>query len=148
MCLHKHRHLHTLQQIGNSFVSLHNSSKSSFPIFHSHLLLFIILPQILSSGCSQKNNLDIAFIVDSSASLSSQDFEDTKMFIRSVLGKFDIGLNKTRVALIKYRYCFFFFQNKENWKKNYFQTKSKVNAQVYMQPMCQIAWFPFYEFLN
>lgn len=108
MCLLKHRHLHTLQQIGNSFVSLHNSSKSSFLIFHSHLLLFIILPQILSSGCSQKNNLDIAFIVDSSASLSSQDFEDTKMFIRSVLGKFDIGLNKTRVALIKYRYCFFF----------------------------------------
>lgn len=55
------------------------------------------------AGCSQKNNLDIAFIVDSSASLSNQDFEDTKMFIRSVLGKFDIGLNKTRVALIKYR---------------------------------------------
>lgn len=58
--------------------------------------------QKLETGCSQKNNLDIAFIVDSSASLSSQDFEDTKMFIRSVLGKFDIGLNKTRVALIKY----------------------------------------------
>ena len=64
---------------------------------------FLMKVSFSIAGCSQKNNLDIAFIVDSSASLSTQDFEDTKMFIRSVLGKFDIGLNKTRVALIKYR---------------------------------------------
>ena len=64
---------------------------------------FLMKVSFSIAGCSQKNNLDIAFIVDSSSSLSTQDFEDTKMFIRSVLGKFDIGLNKTRVALIKYR---------------------------------------------
>lgn len=31
------------------------------------------------------------------------------MFIRSVLGKFDIGFNKIRVVFIKYRYCLVFF---------------------------------------
>lgn len=51
-------------------------------------------------GCSRNDNLDLVFVLDSSASLSSGDFDSTKYFVSSVLDQFNVG--KVRVAVVVY----------------------------------------------
>ncbi|XP_038065168.1 collagen alpha-1(XIV) chain-like [Patiria miniata] len=64
---------------------------------------FIRKVQILESeqGCSVKG-IDLVFVLDSSWSVTSLNFDITKNFVASVVDSFDIGADKTRVGVIKY----------------------------------------------
>ncbi|VDI83459.1 Hypothetical predicted protein [Mytilus galloprovincialis] len=57
---------------------------------------------ILDLGCHGKEKLDLAFIIDRSNSLSTDDFARAKNFVRNVVDSFDITPNKTRVAVVSY----------------------------------------------
>ena len=49
-----------------------------------------------------KNDIDVAFLLDSSASLSPSDFNKTKTFVVDVVSGFDVALDRVRVALVVY----------------------------------------------
>ncbi|XP_062602682.1 uncharacterized protein LOC134264402 [Saccostrea cucullata] len=87
--------------------------------------VFYKAAQNLKTGCSQKNNLDLAFIVDASSSLSSLDFTNTTMFVRNVINKFNIGFNETRVSLIKYSTSV-----TEEFKLNTYDSNAAVDKAV------------------
>ncbi|CAC5362153.1 Collagen alpha-1(XII) chain [Mytilus coruscus] len=57
---------------------------------------------ILDQGCHGNEKLDLAFIIDRSNSLSTDDFARAKIFVRNVVDSFDISPNKTRVAVVSY----------------------------------------------
>ncbi|XP_028294319.1 collagen alpha-1(XII) chain isoform X3 [Gouania willdenowi] len=52
--------------------------------------------------CSVSANADLAFLVDGSWSVGTDDFEHIRSFIAAVAGAFDIGNDKTRVAVVQY----------------------------------------------
>nr|KAG5694561.1 hypothetical protein BaRGS_032506 [Batillaria attramentaria] len=52
-------------------------------------------------GCQSQSDLDLAFIMDTSSSISQQDFEAAKQFIIDTTNIFDVA-GRTRVALITY----------------------------------------------
>lgn len=56
---------------------------------------------LLISACIAKV-ADIVFVVDSSGSIGLENFQKVKQFIKDVIMTFDVGLNRTRVALIEY----------------------------------------------
>lgn len=62
--------------------------------------IFYKLANQLTRGCSRNDNLDLVFVLDSSASLSSADFDSTKYFVSSVLDQFNVG--KVRVSVVVY----------------------------------------------
>ncbi|XP_075068529.1 collagen alpha-4(VI) chain-like isoform X2 [Mixophyes fleayi] len=45
---------------------------------------------------------DVVFLVDSSSSIGSLDFQQIKLFISSIIGQLDIGINKYQVGLALY----------------------------------------------
>ncbi|CAG2236748.1 unnamed protein product [Mytilus edulis] len=57
---------------------------------------------ILDQGCFKNEKLDLAFIINRSNSLSTDDFARAKIFVRNVVSSFDISPNKTRVAVVSY----------------------------------------------
>ena len=57
---------------------------------------------IIFLGCKRTNALDLVFALDSSTSLSPQDFEVAKQFVRSIVDSFQIGPAKTQVGLLKF----------------------------------------------
>lgn len=59
-------------------------------------------PLNLFSGCHGNEALDLVFVVDSSNSLSSDDFTRAKYFMNNVVDAFNIASDKTRVAVIIY----------------------------------------------
>lgn len=64
---------------------------------------FANLPQSLHvAGCHGQADLDIGFVLDTSSSISHQDFEDAKKFIINTTSFFDIDSGLVRVALITY----------------------------------------------
>lgn len=44
----------------------------------------------------------MVFVIDSSGSIGSSNFVEVKQFIKDVVNAFDIGLNKTRVGVVRY----------------------------------------------
>jgi matrilin-3 len=46
--------------------------------------------------------VDIVFVIDSSGSIGASNFVKVKQFIKDVINAFDIGLNKTRVGVVRY----------------------------------------------
>ncbi|RUS87547.1 hypothetical protein EGW08_004723, partial [Elysia chlorotica] len=62
---------------------------------------FLSETQNLDSTCTT-NILDMAFIVDSSTSLSPEDFERAKQFAADVTGQFQVDPNNVRVAFVTY----------------------------------------------
>ena len=53
---------------------------------------------------SCKNALDLVFLIDSSLSISQNDFQSEKKFIQQLISSLDIGINQTRVGIINYSY--------------------------------------------
>ncbi|KAK3764736.1 hypothetical protein RRG08_042046 [Elysia crispata] len=62
---------------------------------------FLSETQNLDGTCTT-NILDMAFIVDSSTSLSPEDFERAKQFASDVTGQFTVDPNNVRVAFVTY----------------------------------------------
>ncbi|XP_070175722.1 uncharacterized protein [Littorina saxatilis] len=63
---------------------------------------FASLAELMESGCHGQADLDIGFVLDTSSSISHQDFEDAKKFIINTTSFFDIDSGLVRVALITY----------------------------------------------
>lgn len=62
---------------------------------------FLTATQSLDNACTS-NMLDMAFVVDSSTSLSPEDFERAKQFASDVVGQFTVSPNDVRVAFVTY----------------------------------------------
>lgn len=56
----------------------------------------------LSSECSVSAIADLVFLVDGSWSVGRENFKHIRSFISSLAGAFDIGEDKTRVAVVQY----------------------------------------------
>ena len=69
--------------------------------------------------------MDLAFVVDRSNSLSSDDFLRAKYFIQNVVDAFDINRDKTRVAVVSYSSA-----AKTEFVFNDHSTKSEVKAAI------------------
>ncbi|XP_064187346.1 collagen alpha-1(XII) chain-like isoform X2 [Anguilla rostrata] len=52
--------------------------------------------------CTASAIADVAFLVDGSWSVGRENFKHIRSFISSMAGAFDIGLDKTRVAVVQY----------------------------------------------
>lgn len=52
--------------------------------------------------CSVSAIADLAFLVDGSWSVGRENFKHIRSFIASLAGAFDIGEDKTRVAVVQY----------------------------------------------
>ncbi|KAK7480283.1 hypothetical protein BaRGS_00028451, partial [Batillaria attramentaria] len=62
---------------------------------------YTTLANLMQPGCQSQSDLDLAFIMDTSSSISQQDFEAAKQFIIDTTNIFDVT-GRTRVALITY----------------------------------------------
>ncbi|KAK7480284.1 hypothetical protein BaRGS_00028452, partial [Batillaria attramentaria] len=62
---------------------------------------YTTLANLMQPGCQSQSDLDLAFIMDTSSSISQQDFEAAKQFIVNTTSIFDVT-GRTRVALITY----------------------------------------------
>ena len=69
------------------------SSLKTFPIY------LIVASTI---GCINVERIDIAFLIDSSRSVTEEDFQRQKEFIREIVGEFPVGPEKSLVGVIKY----------------------------------------------
>ncbi|XP_069121966.1 uncharacterized protein [Argopecten irradians] len=63
---------------------------------------FTNLAELLAQGCSNTKKIDLAFVMDQSNSLSSDDNIRSKMFIQDIINDFSISTEKTRVAMVTY----------------------------------------------
>ncbi|KAK6194719.1 hypothetical protein SNE40_000299 [Patella caerulea] len=57
---------------------------------------------LMTKGCIGNEAIDLMFIVDSSSSLSRDDFDRAKLFVKNVIEEFTISSTKTRVGVIRY----------------------------------------------
>lgn len=81
---------------------MHNK-KRLFEIKFAVFLLFIYIYSItLLSECSVGAIADLVFLVDGSWSVGRENFKYIRNFISAVAGAFDIGEDKTRVAVVQY----------------------------------------------
>lgn len=68
---------------------------------------------------------DIMFLVDSSGSIGDANFETMKTFMKSLVGKIQIGANKTQVGVVQ-----FSDYNKEEFQLNTFFTHEEIYAAI------------------
>lgn len=81
---------------------MHNK-KRLFEIKFAVFLLFIYIYSIIFlSECSVGAIADLVFLVDGSWSVGRENFKYIRNFISAVAGAFDIGEDKTRVAVVQY----------------------------------------------
>ena len=66
------------------------------------LYCYLFMCIALTVGCIDVEKMDIAFLIDSSKSVNSDDFNRQKEFIREILKEFPIGYEKSRVGVIQY----------------------------------------------
>lgn len=62
----------------------------------------IKITEVFFVGCHGNEALELVFVVDSSNSLSSDDFTRAKFFMENVVDAFNIASDKTRVSVITY----------------------------------------------
>lgn len=67
--------------------------------FHSWLTCLI---SPISPECSVSAIADLVFLVDGSWSVGRENFKHIRSFIGAMAGAFDIGEDKTRVAVVQY----------------------------------------------
>ncbi|XP_052788738.1 cartilage matrix protein-like [Mya arenaria] len=76
----------------------------------------------IDKGCRTNQQLDLVFVMDTSSSLSSNDFTRATRFISEVVDGFEISPNKTQVGLLTYssnaRVEFHINQNTDNVSLN------------------------------
>lgn len=70
--------------------------------FYSRLTVIFLQYQYLSPECSVSAIADLAFLVDGSWSVGRENFKHIRSFIAALAGAFDIGEDKTRVAVVQY----------------------------------------------
>lgn len=63
------------------------------------MIFFCTLP---SPECSKSAIADLVFLVDGSWSVGRENFKYIRNFLGAVAGAFDIGEDKTRVAVVQY----------------------------------------------
>uniref|UniRef100_A0A8D0AFH4 Collagen type XII alpha 1 chain n=1 Tax=Sander lucioperca TaxID=283035 RepID=A0A8D0AFH4_SANLU len=73
-------------------------SEESIPIFGQ----LTITPVDKSGKCSVSAIADLVFLVDGSWSVGRENFKHIRSFIGALAGAFDIGVDKTRVAVVQY----------------------------------------------
>lgn len=76
------------------------------------------------TGCEDMKS-DIMFLVDSSGSIGDANFETMKTFMKSLVGKIQIGANKTQVGVVQ-----FSDYNKEEFQLNTFFTHEEIYAAI------------------
>uniref|UniRef100_A0A194AL79 VWFA domain-containing protein n=1 Tax=Pinctada fucata TaxID=50426 RepID=A0A194AL79_PINFU len=69
--------------------------------------------------------MDLVFVVDSSNSLSSDDFERTKIFMQQVVDAFNISNDKTQVGVLTYSTA-----ANINFYLNQYLSKSTLNSAI------------------
>lgn len=70
--------------------------------FLNHYLPHFLHSLSLSPECSVSAIADLVFLVDGSWSVGRENFKHIRSFISSLAGAFDIGEDKTRVAVVQY----------------------------------------------
>ncbi|XP_024913641.1 collagen alpha-1(XII) chain isoform X1 [Cynoglossus semilaevis] len=89
-------------------ISSYYESEESIPIFGqltiqaSNTSTRVRKPQSDAIKCSVSAIADLVFLVDGSWSVGRENFKHIRSFISSLAGAFDIGTDKTRVAVVQY----------------------------------------------
>ncbi|KAF5909696.1 collagen alpha-1(XII) chain-like isoform X4, partial [Clarias magur] len=89
-------------------ISAFDGVDESIPIFgqltiqSSNLSVTARKPAMETIKCSMSAIADLAFLVDGSWSVGRENFKHIRSFIGAVAGAFDIGEDKTRVAVVQY----------------------------------------------
>lgn len=65
------------------------------------LLTNVVLIVIIDAECVNPN-LDILYVVDGSGSIRSENFENITLELKRLNEKFDIGTDKTRIAVMQF----------------------------------------------
>ena len=68
---------------------------------HEHNLYSLI--QVCNFAVCQ-TKLDLAFVVDSSGSVGSRNYQTVKESLKSMVDFYNVGLDQTRIALVSYSY--------------------------------------------
>ncbi|XP_062597477.1 uncharacterized protein LOC134258895 [Saccostrea cucullata] len=63
---------------------------------------FTVQAQLLDQGCHGNEALELVLLVDSSNSLSQDDFTRAKLFMNQIVDSFNIASDKTRVSVVTY----------------------------------------------
>lgn len=71
-------------------------------VLYNHSLLFSSSSPLLCAECSVGAVADLVFLVDGSWSVGRENFKFIRSFIGAMAGAFDIGEEKTRVAVVQY----------------------------------------------
>ena len=66
------------------------------------LFIIVIVNTCLFAVCREVLRTDLAFFLDSSASLGSENFVKTKQFIKTIANAFDVSPANTHVSVITY----------------------------------------------
>uniref|UniRef100_A0A3Q2DYK5 Collagen alpha-1(XII) chain n=1 Tax=Cyprinodon variegatus TaxID=28743 RepID=A0A3Q2DYK5_CYPVA len=82
-------------------ISSYNGYEESIPIY-GQLTILIQTMLMKRSECSVSAITDLVFLVDGSWSVGRENFQYIRSFISSLAGAFDIGEDKTRVAVVQY----------------------------------------------
>ncbi|KAK5857192.1 hypothetical protein PBY51_010450 [Eleginops maclovinus] len=89
-------------------INSYYGSEESIPIFgqltiqSSNTSGRVRKPQIDAIKCSVSALADLVFLVDGSWSVGRENFKHIRSFISAMAGAFDIGTDKTRVAVVQY----------------------------------------------
>ncbi|GAB1294612.1 Collagen alpha-5(VI) chain [Apodemus speciosus] len=79
--------------------------------------------------CSEKGcedmKADIMFLVDSSGSIGPTNFEIMKTFMKNLVGKIQLGANKSQVGVVQ-----FSDYNREEFQLNKYSTHKEINAAI------------------
>uniref|UniRef100_A0AAQ5ZR50 Collagen, type XII, alpha 1a n=1 Tax=Amphiprion ocellaris TaxID=80972 RepID=A0AAQ5ZR50_AMPOC len=82
-------------------INSYDGSEESIPIF-GQLTSNPVTPVDESGECSVSAIADLVFLVDGSWSVGRENFKHIRSFIAALAGAFDIGEDKTRVAVVQY----------------------------------------------
>jgi len=75
----------------------------------------------------------MVFVLDSSGSIGTANFEKVKRFVQDVINAFDIGFNKTRVGVIQY----------SDWVQNIFDLNTHSNKADMLAAVGQIQYMGY-----
>ncbi|XP_069068467.1 collagen alpha-6(VI) chain [Pleurodeles waltl] len=84
-----------------------------------------IVPQMCSNEACKRMEADIMFLVDGSGSIGEANFEKMKTFMRELVNKSDIGINKVQVGAVQ-----FSDTNKEEFQMNKHTNKRDIYSAI------------------